>query len=1088
MTKSYFMGCPLSRWVGLLGCLLLLLSAGRAQAQAFTITGRVLDARGQGLPGATILVRGTGLGTATNSEGVYALSGTQPAGDYVLAASLIGYKSESQPVVLGPGTTVTTDFTLAESRQNLDEIVVVGSTVTQSRRELGNAISTVSAADIAQSGSGLALNALQGKVPGAQIVQNSGDPAGSVSVRLRGIHSLSGPSDPLYVIDGVIISNASVNVSQTALASSIGRAEAGQNRLADLNPNDIATLSVINGAAAAAQYGSRAANGVVLITTKRGQTGAPRVSVSTSVNINELRKSVPINLFNKQFGSVGLRLGTITGLTDLQAGFQTSLPPTYTPLPGETFTRIVRAGAGSSLRTNLVDVTRYNYFDQIFQRGFGTDNSLSIAGGSDRTQYFVSANYLKNQGIIRGTDFTRYNLRARVDQRLTDWAKLSAGVAYSNSFSNEKANGNVFYSPINSVNITNNIFDITQRDVAGNLLAVEPSRVNPLSTIEDMKFTQGVSRTISDVQLSLNPFKGFSASYVLGVDAFSQVGQSYIRPAPYAAAAGLPDGLYPNGYAANANNVALQLNSDLNLGYEYNVNEDLKLNFLAGYSYQYTQNDYSITQGRGLAPSITTISGASSTTVNSAYNRGNFDLTGYYGQATVGFRNLAFLTGSLRRDRSSKFSASETNQYYPKISASLVVSDLGAWKNAGFASTFGTFKLRTSYGEAGSLAGIGDYDRIYQVSPVALLGRSTLLPNARLANARVRPDRNAEIEGGADLGFFNDRVGLGITAYYQKITDLTVARTVAASTGGSSLLDNVGSMENRGVEIQLNLAPIRTTDLRWDVSFIYNRNRNKVTDLLGSGGDVAILIDNSAGVPAYLLNGQPVGVFFGSAYARNPDGSLLLTPQGLRQDERTIGQPTGSPNFTPARGSDGQPSYALGTPASGSNPALPGSAVANVIIGDPNPKWTGSFNSNLSYKKLTMHVLLDAVRGVSVFNADRRTRQGVGIGGQLAEQELRGNLPRGYTFALYNTQEFRIEDGSYVKLREIALSYSLPSFSKAIQDLTLSVVGRNLYSWDTYDGFDPETNAGGTSDLLRSVDFGNVPIPRSYQLKLSASF
>ncbi|TFZ67156.1 SusC/RagA family TonB-linked outer membrane protein [Hymenobacter sp. UV11] len=1047
-----------------LGMGLLLHTAAWAQAgQRFTLIGRVRDAGGQGLPGATVLLKGTTQGATTGLDGAYSLTGTQAPGAYTLTFSLVGYKTESRSVTLGGAETVTTDVLLAESHQNLDEVVVVGSTVTTSRRELGNAISTISGNDLTQSGSGGVLNSLQGKVPGAQITQNSGDPSGSISVRLRGVHSLAGSSDPLYVIDGVIISNASTNVSQLALSNDIGVANAGQNRLADLNPNDIASINVINGAAAAAQYGSRASNGVVLITTKRGQAGAPRVSFSTSFQLNELRHMVPVNTYGKQFGYAGLRLYTIGA-------------PAVAANPGTTTTGITRAGVTTQLATNLVDVTRYNYFDQIFQKGYGTDDAVSVAGGSERTQYYFSLGYLKNQGIIKGTDFTRYNLRARIDQRLTSWAKVSAGLSYINSFSNEKANGNVFYSPINSVNITNNIYDITQRDASGNLLAVEPTRVNPLSTIEDMKFTQGINRTISDVQVNLTPLKGLSVDYVLGVDAYSQAGQSYIRPYPYQATAGLPAARYPLGYAANGNNVVLQLNSDVNVGYEHYFTENLKLNLLAGYSYQYSQQDYTTTQGQNLAPFITTVSGASNTTVTSAYALDRFDLSGYYGQATVGFHNLAFITGSLRRDRSSKFSETQTNQLYPKISGSLVVSDLGFWQNAGYAKAFNSLKLRASYGEAGNLTGINSYDRFYQFQPVGFLGKNTIVPGTQLANPAVRPERMAEFEFGADLGFLNDRLGLGITAYRQKITDLVVRRNLAASTGGSTIINNVGSMENRGLEVVLSATPVKASGFTWDIALIYNRNRNKVLDLPGSNGATqAISIDNAAGAPVYLLNGQPAGVFYGSAYARNPDGSLLLTPQGFAQDERTTGQAVGSTTFVPSRGADGQPSYAAGT------------AVANAVIGNPNPNWTGSLNTTFAYKKLSLHVLLDAVQGVSVFNADKRTRQGVGLG-DLAEQELRGSLPRGSIFALYNTQEFRVDDGSYVKLRELALSYTLPTISKYLNALTVSVVGRNLYSWDNYNGFDPETSAGGSSDLLRAIDFGNVPIPRVYQLKLAATF
>ena len=1075
----------LARYLGQLWLLLLLAAPVLAQTagQRYALRGRVTDAAGQGLPGATVLLNGTTFGASTGADGGYTLSVTVAPGSYTLTVSLIGYKAEARPLTLGAAETVTTDVGLTEAQQKLDEVVVVGSTISAPKRELGNAISTVRAEDLAQSGSGGLLNSLQGKVPGAQITQNSGDPAGSLSVRLRGVHSLQGSSDPLYVVDGVIVSNASTNVSQLAVTNDVGQANVGQNRLADLNPNDIETLNIINGAAAAAQYGSRAANGVVLITTKRGKSGAPRVSVSTSFNVNELRKSVPVNMYGKQFGADTYLTRNPNGSIATNTfrlytiGSAAGLANSNIPVPGLTTTSITRGTTPAALATNLVDVTRYNYFDQIFQRGYGTDDAVSVAGGTERTQYYVSTNYLKNQGIIKGTDFTRYNLRARVDQRLTDWAKMSAGLSYINSFSNEKANGNVFYSPINSVNITNNIYDITRRDANGNLLAVEPTRVNPLSTIEDMKFTQSVNRTVSDVQVNLTPFKGFSLDYVLGVDAYAQVGQSYIRPYPYQAIAGLPDARYPTGYAANGNNAVLQLNSDVNAGYERALGENLKLGLRAGYSYQYAQQDYSTQQGQGISPFITTLSGATGTTVTADYSLDRYDLSGYYGQATLGFRNLAFLTGAVRRDRSSKFSPSQTNQVYPKLSASLVVSDLGFWQRSAYAGAFNSLKLRASYGEAGNLTGIDSYDRFYQFSPVGFLGKNTITPGTKLANPDVKPERMTETEAGADLAFLRDRITLGVTVYYQKINDLVVRRNLAPTTGGASIVNNVGSMENRGLEIALGATPVKTADFSWDVSLIFSRNRNKVLSLPGSNGAVqAISIDNVTGAPVYLLEGQPAGVFYGSAYARNPDGSLLLTSQGFLQDERAVGQAVGSTSFVPARnGADGQPLYGSG------------SAVANVVIGNPNPKWTGSFNTTLTYKKLSLHALLDAVQGNSVFNADKRTRQGVGLG-DYAERELRGDLPRGYVFALYNTNEFRIDDGSFVKLRELALSYGLPTFSKFISSLNLSLVGRNLYSWDKYNGFDPETSAGGASDLLRAIDFGNVPVPRTYQMKLAATF
>lgn len=1052
------------RQVCMLWLTFLLCTTALAQSKQFTLKGSVKDGSGQSIPGVTIQVVGTTTGTATDANGNYSFSTSLSPGSYVLNFSSVGYTPVKETITLGNAETITTNVTLKEDIANLDEVVVTSPGQQAERRSLGNAISTIKAADLQQSGSAGLINSLQGKVPGAQIVQNSGDPSGSISIRLRGIKSLSGSSDPLYVIDGVIVSNQSANVSQLAVADQIASAQPGTNRLADISPNDIATLSVLNGAAAAAQYGSRAANGVVIITTKRGATGAPKISFSTSFNINELRKSVPVNMYNKTFGNAQQRLFPIQTFAPGSAQ-QAAIALN----PATTFLEIRRDGTTNYLLSNVVDnVPRYNYFDQIFRTGYGTDNSISVSGGRDNTQYYVSFGYLKNEGIIKGTDFTRYNFRARLDQRLTNWAKLSAGLTYANSFSNEKANGNVFYSPMNSVTILNNIYDITKRDASGNLQAVEGPRVNPLSTIEDMRFTQSVNRTVSDVQLNLTPLKGLSVDYILGVDTYGQVGQNYIRPYPYAAQASLGANLYPQGYSATGNNTVFQINTDLNVSYERQLSERFKLNAIAGYSYQFFRSDYSIAQGQNLSPFIETVGGAASTTVQANYSLDRFNLSGYFAQATIGYNNLAFITAAVRRDQSSKFSPSVTNQFYPKVSGSFVVSDLSFWKDASFSKALNSLKLRLSYGEAGNLSGVGSYSRFYQFTPVAYLGKNTLLPGAQLANPLVRPERMAEVEGGVDLSFVNNRIGLGVTVYNQQIKDLVVNRALAPSSGGTSIVNNVGTMENKGVEMVLDVVPVKTKDFSWDVTAIFNSNRNKVLSL----GSPAIAISSPAGAP-YLLQGQPASVYYGTGYARNPDGSLLYTLAGFPQSERASSQATGSTEFTPARTAEGQPDTRFPT--------------ANIVIANPNPKWTGSFTTNLNYKALTLHVLLDMVQGVDVFNADRRTRQGVGMG-DYVEKELRGEIPRGYIFAIYNTEEWRVESGAYTKLREVSLSYTLPKLIKNVSNINVSLVGRNLYSWDKYSGFDPETNAGGTNDLLRGLDFGNVPIPRTYQVKLSATF
>ncbi|RME99780.1 MAG: SusC/RagA family TonB-linked outer membrane protein, partial [Bacteroidetes bacterium] len=480
--------------------ILLLLGGGIAAAQSlnFTIKGQVLDAAEAPLIGVTVLIPSLEVGTVSDYDGKYELSARAEAGTYVVEYSYLGYTSVKETIdVQKDGQVFTLNPSLEEDALRMDEVVVVGSSVTTSRRALGNAVNSVDGADLTKASPQSVFNSLQGRIPGVQIVQNSGDPAGGFSIRARGSSSILGNSDPLYVVDGVIVSNSTTNVTNRNVNA--GAAQPGTNRLVDINPNDIESMDVLNGAAAAAIYGSQAANGVVIITTKKGSSGAPRFSFSTSMNVNELRKRVPINLTPLQFGSAEQRLWPIAG-TDPNTG---------------------RLTVGRNFSTTTVPVTRYDYQDQIFQTGMGTDQHLGVRGGTSTSNYYASLSHTFNEGIIRNTDFRRLGARLNFNQTVSDWMSFSIGMNYINTFSNEKPDGNVFWSPINAINITNNIWDITQRDALGNLQSVEPTRVNPLSVIEDFDITQEVNRLISNVKVSLFPLAGLNITYIGGVDTYN---------------------------------------------------------------------------------------------------------------------------------------------------------------------------------------------------------------------------------------------------------------------------------------------------------------------------------------------------------------------------------------------------------------------------------------------------------------------------------------------------------------------------------------------------------------------------------------
>lgn len=1026
-----------TRWF-LPSFLLFFLCVNISKAQNLpTVTGIVTDEQNEPLIGVNIVLKGSSTGTLSDLDGNYTLELPGVKESASLVVSYIGYATQEINVDFTAGNTVSLDIKLFQDILNMDEVLVVGSSVTSSRKQLGNAINSIKAEDLVVASPQGLNSALQGKLPGAQIIQNSGDPAGGFSIRLRGASTINGSSEPLFIIDGVIISNSTTNVTNVNVSA--GSARPGTNRLADINPNDVERIEVINGAAAAAIYGSRASNGVVLITTKKGSSGKPRFTYSSSFNVNELREKVYINLRGEQFGSATQRLYPIAG-SDPVSGNLT---------------------VGRNFSTDKVSVQRFDYQDEIFRTGLGTDQYLSVTGGNENSNYFGSISYTKNEGIVKNADFRRYGARFRYNKTAADWISFSVGLNYSNSFSNEKPDGNVFWSPINSINITNNIWDITQRDELGNLQSVEPTRVNPLSVIETFDINQEVNRAITDFQVKLFPFDGLSIDYIVGIDAYAQVGNIFIPPYPYAP---VNPTYFNDGYASTANANVFLINNDINAAYEFDISSNIKSITRAGFSSQFSKNQFTVAQGRGLAPFVETVNGAS-TILTPSSNTARVQIWGYYLQQTFGIKDRLFLTLAGRIDGSSSFSPDNRNQFYPKISGSYLLSDEPFWKESGISSIISTLKLRASWGQAGNLTGIGAYDRFATYNTGNLAGVTAINASNALANPDVKPERQTEFEIGADLSLFKDRLGLIFTYYQQDIEDLLIGRSLAASSGGTSITTNVGTMENKGIELSLYGSPVRSRGFNWDFMLNFSRNRNRITGL----GQALVSIPNSTGAPIFLVDGEPIGVFYGTYHATNPDGSFLLTPEGLRQVERGTVDDNGV--NIPQRDSEGQPT---------------GSALRRVI-GDPNPDYILGFNSSFSYKNWSFNFLVEAVQGVDVFDADKRTRQGVGIG-EFAEQELTGELPRGWVWSIYPILEWRMEDGSFVKLREVNLSYTFPKLFGVLNNTTLSIGGRNLLSFDDFFSYDPETNAGGQSNLMRAVNFGNIPIPRVYTLSLKTNF
>jgi len=1028
-------------YLGKLMMILVLLSGFCIDTIAQTIvSGKVTNQKdNSGIEGISIVIKGTRNGVVSDNLGGFSLK-LNSNNAITIVASGVGFKA--QELNVDPSKMATgLNIVLTEQYSKLDEVVVTGTAAGTTKRQLGSYVSSVSAEDLNKGASGNVLAALQGKTAGAQIIQNSGDPAGGMSVRLRGISSVLSSSEPLYIVDGVIINNATNRVTNTSSNYDGGNfvGSIGQNRMVDINPADIERIEVLNGAAAAATYGSRANAGVIQIFTKRGKSGAAKVSFSSTFISSALRKKLDVNQAPTKFG----------GPTDgVGAQTQDILTPTL---------------------TNTTNVTRYDYQDYIFRDASGTDNTLSVSGGNDKTKYYFGGSYYNNQGIIKNTDFQRFSFRSNIDQVINKWISMNMGLNYTNSSANEKPDGQSFFSPTNSVTILGNFHDIWTRDANGNIKAVGNfGRTNPVSIIEDFKQKQSTNRILANFGLKLKPMKGLTVDYTMGIDNYAQNGTTYIPPYAYNVNPAFFGGgitLDPtlNGYASNASNHFFQINHDLSANYNFDITSDINSTTQVGYSQQYEKSTYSLLQGRGFAPFIETVNGAS-TPIPGIDDRSEISVSGLYVQQNFKFKNQLFLTGAVRRDGSSVFGANQRNQTYTKASASYIISSTEFWNSLGLSKAIDLFKVRVAYGESGNLTGIGAYSRFNTYGVNTYLGRSALNSSTTLANENVKPERQAEVEYGMDLAMLNNRVGLTVNVYNKKVTDLLINRQLAPTNGFASLLDNFGSLENKGYEIMLSLTPVQTKDFKWEVTTIYNHNENKATKI----GQALTLFSTNAGAPISIIEGQPIGVFYGTYFARKADGSFITNAGGIPQTAK------------------GTQSSVLNPTATLDANGLPTGAVLRKVIGNPNPDFTGSLVNEITYKKWNFRAQLDAVQGVDVFNADFRTRQGVG-NGTVAEQEHRGILPRGYISGIYAIEEWRVDDGSFIKLRELSLSYNVGKV-KFINNLSINFSGRNLISWDNYKGYDPEVNSAGQSTLLRGIDFGATPIPRTFSFGIKADF
>jgi TonB-dependent SusC/RagA subfamily outer membrane receptor len=958
-----------------------------ASAQ-LTVSGRVTDETGRPLPAASVLVDGTRLGTQTAEDGSYRLVIPSAQPPLVLLVRALGFKPQRFPIATTSGQ-VTQDARLVRDILNLSQLVVTATRAETERASLGASLATVSGREVANAGVPQVDAALAGKVPGALVQLNSGTPGGGTSVRLRGLSTISRSAEPLYIVDGVIVDNGSSQLVDLGGNTS--------NRIADLDPNDIERIEIVKGAAAAALYGSRANNGVVQIFTKRGRAGALRVNVRTSVGSDDLETRLPVN---------------------------------QSPVNA----------AGQA-------VTRFDYQDQIFQRGLTSNTSVGLSGGDELTQFFLGASVQTQDGIVRTSDYLRQNLRLNVDRSVTDWLRLSTSTAYVTSRANRQANGGLVN---NRGVLTNFLFNSNDRNLfADPVTGVFPLgqlASNPLEVLANWRAPQEISRFTGGLQLTATPTDALTIDYRLGVDNYTDAQSSFV---PRGSSA--PD--LQGGLAISANLRAKLLNQDVDVTYRWPSLGQWRFVTGVGSNYQQQQFNSTIARAENLALLVSTVQGSNQFASQSLDER---RILGFYGQQQIAYGDLLTLTAALRSDASSAFGRDERQQYFPKFGASLDLTQVEAFRTA-TSAVLERLRLRGGIGFSGEQPP-GSFDRLsnYVFQPAGTL--SGVVNSTRQGNDGLRPERARELELGFDAEVAGGRLGVEYTRFDRQVTDLILPQTVTPSTGFTERLTNVGALRNRGHEVLLRSFNVQREAFTWSTTVTFATNDPVVTQV-ASGG--AFFIPESFNI-IRVAAGEAPGHFWGTTYNRDDAGRILTAAgQPIQAADGTI---TGIPAIGPAR-----------------------------VIGNPNPgRYWSLINEFAVRKSVAVRVQFDGVGDVDVFNFDRRLLETPAFGvGAIYADELEGRVPRGYFAARRSVFEEYVEDGSFVKLREIALTWTLPeTLNRRLRTRGASVTfsGRNLRTWTDYTGWDPETNTGGQRTAVRGFGFAAVPIPRSVALSVNLNY
>ena len=1003
--------------------------------QLYTVRGRVLETGSQRpVSSVTIGIAATQIRTQSADDGTFTLIAPVPAGTYRLEMARIGYARETRNVTLAAERTV--DLGTIELRPvsvQLSEVVVTGTGTPSERRQLGSTITSVEGDAVNDAPAAQSVDkALQGKVVGAVISQNNGQPGGGVSIRLRGTGSILGGAEPLIVIDGVIVENSSEAL--VGLGANANRGGAAlSNSLADIAPGDIERIEVVKGAAAAALYGSRANNGVIQIFTKRGRQGTPQVTYRSEFSTAETPNRFQLNT------------SPVAGRGDILYGQPFRLGDTVRAVIGDT-------------------IARYDYQDQIFQRSNAVTQQLSVSGGNGGTSFYASANWRNETGIVRSTSLDNVNARASITQQLSPKFFFTVNGNYIRRQTNYVPEGEQTQGVITTLIFTPTSYNPAYNDTLGRFPYSPITGANPLDVIANWNAQSDVNRFIGGMNASWTPLPALTVSYLFGLDRGDEEFR-YYQPARSTSASF-------TGSIQNPLRNVLRFNNDLTATYEMPVASSVTTTTSLGLRQTSERTNEVRAAAIGLSPGQVTV-GAGGAAPAASQGISELRTLGGFIQERIGLNDRLFITGGLNYEGSSAFGADQRWQMFPRLGASWNVDQEPMWQNSALAGNISTFRLRAAWGESGGQppSAYATFDN-YNVSSRA--GLPALIPGSVAGNADLKPERQREYEAGFDLGVLDNRASIDFTWYDKLSRDLVLSAPLPLSSGYSSQLQNVGELSNKGIEVALDAHLLRSERLGWRSRFSYAANRSRVEKLVGPSDTVIYGYLNAVAV------GQPVGVFIGSYYPRDEDGNIV---RNGRYDancvpiEATVG-------IIVARARDPE------------NPCR----ILRKFLGSPEPKFTLAWNNDFTIgRNVEVSFLLDGRFGNKVANFSRRISDyfGAGVNSSTEQCVSVGTPATIYCQQTLNTErhllyEEFVEDGSFVKLREAAVRYTLdqPWVQQRLRmrSAVLSLAGRNLHTWTDYTGIDPEVNLFSANTVARGVEFGTSPIPRTYSFAVTLNF